>query len=168
MQPGREYRVLAIARTTFRPCHGALTLFDTKVRSRPGLARPSPTGPSRPGPARHPLPLVTSFTLFETKAHLTARPDPARPDRPDRPDLARPTRPARTDRPNRPGPTSTCRISAAVRSATAHAGGGRSSKAVLALCSCAACCAVCCLLLLLPPCCHQATLHTRTALSCFV
>eukprot|EP00960_Hanusia_phi_P072072 767698-Hanusia_phi.AAC.3 len=28
--PGREYKVLAIAKTTFKPCHGAMTMFETK------------------------------------------------------------------------------------------------------------------------------------------
>ncbi|EKX45281.1 hypothetical protein GUITHDRAFT_108923 [Guillardia theta CCMP2712] len=30
LMPGREYKVLAIAKTIFKPCHGAMTMFDTK------------------------------------------------------------------------------------------------------------------------------------------
>jgi len=39
--PGREYRVLAIARTRFKPCHGAQTMFDTKAVLRTKAAVPA-------------------------------------------------------------------------------------------------------------------------------
>ena len=39
--PGREYRVLAIARTRFKPCHGAQTMFDTKALLRTKAAVPT-------------------------------------------------------------------------------------------------------------------------------
>jgi len=39
--PGREYRVLAIARTRFKPCHGAQTMFDTKAVFRTKAAVPT-------------------------------------------------------------------------------------------------------------------------------
>ena len=39
--PGREYRVLAIARTRFKPCHGAQTMFETKAVLRTKAAVPT-------------------------------------------------------------------------------------------------------------------------------
>ena len=41
LKPGRDYRVLAIAKTRFKPCHGAQTMFDTKATLRTKAAAPA-------------------------------------------------------------------------------------------------------------------------------
>ena len=52
--PGREYRVLAIARTRFKPCHGAQTMFDTKAVFRTKAAVPTaPTPQQEAGLMQH-------------------------------------------------------------------------------------------------------------------
>ena len=62
LAPGREYRVLAIARTSFVPCHGALTMFDTK-----GVFKTVASPPECPAP-----PVLSSRTRTALKIRWVA------------------------------------------------------------------------------------------------